>query len=77
MAKYKGREVTIDKYPAEEYSVVIVHADESKEQVRLGDVTLTKSEAVEFLKQEQAKLKASEERNKVLVAEDTKKKDVV
>lgn len=56
MAKYRGREYTIESYPVEEYSVVIRDKDGNLETVKLSQVTLTKQEATEFLKKEQHKM---------------------
>lgn len=56
MAKYKGREYTVESYPVEEYSIVLVDKDGNKETVKLSQVTLTKKEATEFLKREQHKM---------------------
>lgn len=56
MAKYRGREYTIESYPVEEYSVVLRDKDGNKETVKLSQVTLSKQEATEFLKREQHKM---------------------
>ena len=56
MARYKGREYTIESYPTEEYSVVIRDKDGNRETVKLSQVTLSKQEATEFLKREQHKM---------------------
>lgn len=56
MAKYRGREYTVESYPVEEYSVVIKDKDGNRETVKLSQVTLSKQEATEFLKREQHKM---------------------
>lgn len=56
MAKYKGRDYTIESYPTEEYSLVLVDKQGNKEVAKLSQVTLNKQEATEFLKKEQAKM---------------------
>lgn len=58
MAKYKGRDYTIESYPTEEYSLILVDKNGNRETAKLSQVTLTKNEAGEFLKNEQRKIES-------------------
>lgn len=73
MAKYRGREYTIESYPVEEYSVVLVDKDGNKETVKLSQVTLTKQEATEFLKRETYKMETKRALDEKVLADEAKR----